>query len=238
MTRNEKARNCLFALGVLFVGLAPVLMLWPDTTQGQSVFFLLSGVILCLLSRMDDISEIGLLGLKAKLKRAINEAHATLEQVRSLAKIAAASSLSNTARSGLWGGIPDDMKLNYLEETQSVLSQLGYGAEEIKEVCQDYHNCILRNYGQTLLGGGASRVPSDLDSKPIDLTEWHTLRERQGDFPVSPEELKSFFEKYHFINEDLCRRLNGYAHYWNTKEFLDFEDYKNRKEWPHLRVRE
>ena len=224
----------LFTVGILYVAAAPGLFFVIGNAKEPAVFLLISGVLLAVLSRFEDVSELGLFGLKAKIERALNDAYATLEQVKEFAKIFAVSSLSNMARSGWWGGIPEEQTREMLRSTQETLRKLGCSEEEITEISKDFHDCQLCDYRQTILGGGGSQIPKSDDQEC--QREWHALRERPESPPVHPDELKAFFEKHNFMTDELRKRLDGYAHYYKHHEFQDFEDFKNRQKWPSLKA--
>ncbi len=237
MKDNRKPRawqRILFALGIVYVAAAPALFFLIQDAKEPAVFLLISGVLLAVLSRFDDVSELGLFGLKAKIERALTHAYATLEQVKELSKIFAVSSLSNTARSGWLGGIPEEQTREILKSTQETLRRLGCSEQEIKEVSKDFHDCQLAEYRQVLLGGGGSQIPQSDDQEC--QREWSSLRDRHETPPVRPDELKDFFEKHNFMTDENRKRLAGYVHYYEHKEFQDFEDFKNRQKWPSLKA--
>ncbi len=224
----------LFGMGILYVIVAPALSFMIDNPKEPAVFFLISGVLLTVLSRFDDVSELGLFGLKAKIEHALRDAYATLEQVKEFAKISAMSSLSNTARSSWWSGIPDQQTREMLKSTQEVLRKLGCSEQEIVEISKDFHDCQLLDYRQVLIAGGESKIPNSKDQAC--QKEWLELRDRPESPAVHPDELKHFLEKHNFMTEENKKRLEGYAYYYKYNEFQDFEDFKNRRKWPRLRA--
>ncbi|MGH1399395.1 MAG: hypothetical protein ACRBCT_09295 [Alphaproteobacteria bacterium] len=235
MSRNNKSQfwqKTLFTIGIIYVVSAPGLFFIIETAKEPAIFLLISGTLLAVLSRFDDVRELGLFGLKTKIEKAVDEAYATLDQVKEFAKIFAVSSLSNTARSGWWGGIPEDQTRELLKSTQDTLRKLGCSEQEIEEISQDFHDCQLTEYRVTLLGGGASQVPKTTDDTCQEA--WSALRKRPETPPVLPQELSDFFEKYNFMTEEHSRRLDGYTYYFENKEFQDFDDFKNREKWPSL----
>lgn len=232
-TKSKIWQTCLFIAGIIYIAGAPALFILVSNAKEPAIFLLISGVLLTVLSRFNDVSELGLFGLKAKIEKAISEAYATLEQVKEFAKVVATVSLSNTARSGWLGGIPEDQSRKILQETKNTLQELGCSDEEIKEATQDYHNCQLTEYKSVLLHGGGSQVPESDDKKFIE--EWRELTKRRESNPVTPYEIRSFFEKYNLMTEEHQKRIDGYEYYFNKQEFLDYEDYKNRRKWPRLK---
>nr|MBI1231875.1 hypothetical protein [Cytophagales bacterium] len=234
MSKNNKSfwTKALFTIGILYVLVAPALFFLIENAKEPAVFLLISGVLLAILSRFDDVRELGLFGLKTKIEKAVDEAYATLDQVKEFAKIFAVSSLSNTARSGWWGGIPEDQTRELLKSTQDTLRKLGCDEQEIKEISKDFHDCQLTEYRVTLLGGGVSQIPKTTDDTCQEA--WSALRGRPETPPVPPQELRDFFEKYNFMTDEHSRRIDDYAYYFENKEFQDFDDYKNRKKWPSL----
>lgn len=167
-------------------------------------------------------------GVEAEMREVLEEAKATLEQVKSLAKISAFSSLANTARSGWLGGVPEEFKLEIIQTTEKQLTELGFISSEVLEITRDYHNCILATYKAHLLG--YQPVFVDVTQQEI-IREWTILRETPIATPVHPKVLHTYFDKLGLI-ETYQKRLEGYEHYFNHQKFLDFEDFKNRRSWP------
>jgi hypothetical protein len=236
MTRQKRTRiqKALFGLGIIYILGAPLIFLLPINAKEPAIFLLVSGALLTILSRFEDITELGLFGLKAKVERALGEAQVTLEQVKELAKISAISSLSNTARSGWIGGIPDDLQQEILTSTEETLKKLGYTDDEIKEITEDFYNCRLTSYRQTLLAGGSMEIPSGENREAE--KEWKDLR-KWGIKPMPPEILRAFFTKYIVMTTELEKRLNDYEHYFKTRTLPDLEDYKDQENWPRLTLK-
>lgn len=227
-------KNFLFWLGIFYIAVTPIVFFLSGNEKELSIFLIISGALLVVLSRFEDVSELGLFGLKAKIDRAVKEAYATIEQVKEFAKISAKASLSNTARSGWWGGIPDDQCGQILETTRATLLQLGCTEQEIEAIEHDFHNCQLSEYKSVLLAGGVRKIPKHNNKNC--LPEWEELRGRPVFPPIAPKELKDFFKKYGFMTEENKKRLAGYEYYFNHRKFLDFDDFKNRKNWPRVQT--
>jgi len=225
--------KALFPLGVVYIVAAPILFLFSENAKEPAIFVLISGALLAIFSRFDDVSELGLFGLKAKIERVLNDAYATLEQVKKFAKIISISSLSNTARSGWMGGMPEDQKREILVSTLEGLDQLGCDELEIRQISEDFHDCQLLEYRQVLLGGGGCQTP---DTKDEQLRkEWNDLIDKPVNPPISPNELNTFFEKFNLMTQENRMHLEGYKYYFENHEFQNFDDFKNREKWPRLK---
>ena len=240
--QSTKLEKWLIGLAIFYIAISPILYVLLPSLDKAAVFTLISGVLLAILSRFRDVTELQLLGLKAKIERALQEAAVTLEQVKGLAEFSAIASLSNTARSGWIGGIPDKQSMEMLKSVEQTLSGLGFEKKEIEKITADYHDCILVGYKHGILAGGSSTVPSGLeklseDDKRECQKEWGELRSAPVSPPLHPDKLKAFLEKYGFLDQDLTKRLKDYAHYYEHHEFNDFSDYENREKWPSLTKR-
>lgn len=209
-----------------FFILAPFHVIYYNGNITTAFILLASGVLIFLVPRFDRIREISILGvMKAKLERKIEEAAATLEELRELAIVFSKSALYHTARSGFWGGITDEQRHQiYLDINQSLVN-LGIDTAVIEHPNLEYHNCILRQFYTCLIG---HQVP-----RPNDCREdWKELRGREIDNPPSPEELNQFFRENDFLDEKHESILEEYEYYYNNKEFKNFRIFENRDNWP------
>lgn len=216
----------IVAMALVFVPALYVFVMNPEIKTATLLAG--AGLLIAFLSRFNDIIELSGFGVSAKLKDTIKEAHATIEQVKDLAMVLAKSSLSNTARSGWWGGLTDDQSQEFFKETVDVLKAVGLSENQIFEAGRDFQNCILRSYYMSLLG--QTTIP-DTDNSEL-RKEWELLRKCPVETPHKVDVLKAFFIKYDLMTKDVQKRLDDYEYYFTHHEFKDFADYKNRDNWP------
>jgi hypothetical protein len=224
-------KKFLYFMAIAYIASAPFVFFLDGESAKLASLVLTSGVLLAVFSRWNDVTELSLLGLKAKIEKALDETHATIEQVKELAKIMSVSSLANTARSGWWGGILEDQRLEIFDSTVLGLTQLGFKQKEIDSITQDYINCTMANYKSKLLG---SQIPDQATQECHQ--EWLALRHQPVADPLHPDRLRAFFDKHIVMNDVLKKRIDGYDHYYKHHKFLDFEDYKSGSNtgWPRL----
>ncbi len=223
----------LFCIGVISIILSPIAyQLSPTNNLG--IMVLCVGALLVVLSRFEDVTELSLLGLKAKLEKALIETTVALEEIKDLARIMSISSLSNTARSGWLGGLPTELKETILRDTIKALKKLKFSEEEIYSITKDYHDCVLATYCYFLIGN-QSQI---LSSESAECNQEHKFLRNNVLPPVPPERIQKFFDDFMVIDAATQRRIDGYKYYFEKQAFLDREDFIAAQEregrWPML----
>lgn len=186
-----------------------------------STILLISGAMLGIFYRLNDLTELSLGGFKAKLEKTLNETLATIQQVKELAKISSLSSLYNTGRSGFWGGLSVDQKQEVFSKTVTVLKNLGVENVEIEGVTKDFHDCVLVSYRSLLFG---HQIPENASQECHN--QWSSFRGCPFSPAITPNRMRSFFENHIEMDSNLERLLDDYEFYYKNHAFKDIEEYK------------
>jgi hypothetical protein len=168
-------------------------------------------------------------GLEARTRKIVEDAQATLEQVRATLKIAAQANLSLAARAGRWGPVfLFDEKEAMLESTKAALERLGVPATERAEIFRDYHDTVRFDYAMAALG---QSTPPAVHSDPRVMVEWTRLHQGLRAIPTA-DEVQAFLNLSGVVaNEVQLELLKDLRHYEKHHE------HRRRNEWRELHDR-
>jgi hypothetical protein len=175
-----------------------------------SVF--LAGALL-LAANSDRIAKIraGAGGFEAETRAIIDEARATIEQLRLVAKIAIQANLSLVMRAGRIGGFTHDEKENIRRLSLAALDQLGVSAAEQEDMFREWHTVTRFDYAFQLLG--RHTVPEQVQRNPELQAEWSALR--KGGFANIPSSntVEGFLRKAGMLDDEAQQLLEDYRFY-------------------------
>lgn len=159
--------------------------------------------------------KAGMGGIEAETRAVIDEARATIEQLRQVGKIAVQASLSLVMRSGRLGGFSDDEKEEIRRNSEAVLNEIGVTASEREDIFRDWHRVTCFDYTHFLLG--RNQTPNELQEKPALQAEWDALR--RGGFANVPnaDAVAAFLTKAGMINAARAELLEDYRFYEREK---------------------
>lgn len=180
---------------------------------------LLTGAAAVLLTRLDDIRKLKLGSLEAELERKIDEARATIEQLRHLARVIAEPALSAIAMQGQWRR---ELSFSYRYEMQqridNALEQFGLSVKERQEIAHVWSILVAR--------GLAFRAVGDLkNGHPEHAERIEQLFPKDGGRPAPPSDVRQFLEENRLLDDERARHLTDYEHFWKTGEVLHPEDW-------------
>lgn len=122
----------LFGVGVVIAVLVPVPLALITKSPSYGVLCFVSGTLAVLFSRLDVLEEVSVGPLKAKLRLAISEANATIEQLRSLGGDLSDATLSLLMATEFMDGMGIAKKFELHQRIVNCLRSLGASAEQVK----------------------------------------------------------------------------------------------------------
>jgi hypothetical protein len=127
----------VFWIGIVLAGVGPsFLILIGFGEAGWAA--LISGVVMMLASRFEDILELTVGPVRAKLREKVQEADTTLAETRNLASLLTSTSLSLVKRSGQIGGYTDEEQNQIAQEFRDSLGKVGTDETKIDELFEDW----------------------------------------------------------------------------------------------------
>lgn len=173
----------------------------------------LLAAVLILAANADRISRLkaSATGFEAETRAIIDEARATIDQLRAVAKIAVQANLSLVMRSGRWGGFSFDEKESIRQASLHALDALHIPKKEQEGMFCDWHKVNRFDYVHLLLG--RHTVPKEVQGKTELQVEWGKLR--GGGFDGNPTAaiVEEFLRKAGMLDTEHAELLEDYRYY-------------------------
>mgnify|MGYP000066253256 CR=1 FL=1 len=169
--------------------------------------------ILILAANADRISRLkaSATGFEAETRAIIDQARATLDELRIVLKIAVQGNLMLVMRAGRWGGFSVDEKEKIHIASLAALNQLGVPKAEQEAMFHDWHIVNRFDYVHLLLG--RSTIPKEIQENNELISEWKKLREGGFENISSPDVVEEFLRKSGMLNSEIMELLADYRFY-------------------------
>lgn len=122
----------LFYVGIVLAVLAPLPLAIISDSNAYEITSFVSGILAIIISRIETLEELTIGPLSAKLRAAVSEANATVDQVRSLAADLSDVTLTLLVSTEFMGGMQPREKFKLHEKIVAALLALGASAEQIE----------------------------------------------------------------------------------------------------------
>lgn len=150
--------NILFWISVVWVLLVPVgISVLLDHTTGSWIAAV-CGAFVVFTSKIDDLSELSLGPLKAKLRAKIEEANATIDQLRRVAVTSAEATLTDLMAGSFMGGITVDKRFEIHDKIIDSLIEIGATRAQIDSAKLDWNKGISLIYHRTIKDAVGRRI--------------------------------------------------------------------------------
>lgn len=205
---------------LLMLTLAMVLALLGKPTEMGLI--IVAGAISIAFLNIDRIQRFKGAGFEAEMKQAVEQAHATLDQLRTLAAASAESTLSTLMAGNFMGGTTLASRLDLHDRLIKSLEEIGVSESQIdraeslwkKGVGIIYHRGI-----HCRLEGRKERNQVNMDASP-QVREaakqfQDMLRFEEWEAP-SPEAMAQFIESKEIMSPEVSELLSDYRHFQAT----------------------
>lgn len=206
--------------------------LWAVVAFGFGVFFIFQNrewamaglfpvmLIFLFFANLDKISEIEWLGGKAKTREVVNEARATIDQIRKLAVVFAENIITGVVTSGRWGGSGAETHERVRKDIIAILRELGVDEIGIKNAQATFVKYIAFDHVHHILDHAP---PTPEKSEFID--RWNDLMQRSsfGSEMPPPDEIERFFIDCGNLDEKTKESINDYRYFLEHHEFRNLE---------------
>jgi hypothetical protein len=118
------------------------------------------GAFVALMARLEDLAEVSLGPVRAKMREALSEAAATIKQLRQVAASLATSALSELMAGSFQEGIPLTRRLELYDQVMEDLDKLGILEEQRRQATAEWQNDIHLIYCRII------RMALDKQSEP------------------------------------------------------------------------
>ncbi len=175
-------------------------------------------------------------GIEAELRTAVDEANATIEQLRAVATSIAKSSLSTSIAAPFWGGLPTSKRVVLDYSTIQALKEIGVSSSQLDDACDLWR----RGMGIVFHNAVRSRMPHQVNGHTVNLDataeqketgkEFEGLMEFKSWTSPSSTAIHDFLLARSMITPEIEEIIKDYAHFEQTSElrrpeaFVAFSD--------------
>lgn len=209
------AKGILFWSGVLFVLFVPLLVGFVSKSANLAWLAAICGAFVTVMSRFDDLSELAMGPMQAKLRRAVEEAYATLDQVRELGVIIGRSTLTQLIAGEFMDGMSLAERLRIHDQVKAALQSLGVDQNGIGRAEEQWRKGITLIYFRAVraaieAGRSPSRPPTELQEVGKEFQKLLTFDEWKAPAPV---EMEGFVEAHRVATDDVMMWIDDYRHF-------------------------
>lgn len=215
-------KNFLFWMGVLIAVFVPVpLAIWLDSARFGVLCFV-SGSLSVLFSRIDVLEELSVGPLKAKLREAISEAHATVEQLRTLGADLSGVTLSLLIATEFMGGMDVKAKFELHRKIIECLTDLGASQEQIQGAQNNWVKGVSIMYYRLIrkaIEDRASFSHINLDAEDNEMAASNDIHAKANidlwNVPT-PVEMRDILQKHSITKPEVLAWIADYESFLKT----------------------
>lgn len=213
-TRESFTRNAAIAIGAGLILVAPTLVYLVTKDGLAATFALVSATLFTLLLRFDEMSEVAVGPLRVALSKKIEEATATLAQLRTITRTISRTLLTDLASGSFMDGMSTTTRLALHDEVIAELKSLGMSGDEIRDVETDWRKAMgviyWRAVGKALEPSFAATGPTRNDT----VSRWNALLRIDTWHTPSPAEMERFCANEQLlVTPDAREWLEDYRHF-------------------------
>jgi len=223
-------RACVSVVGVLLIiGVAPAL-LWFRQDEGAALTMAALGIAAFLLVRIDEVAELSLGPLKARMKETIAQANATIDQLRTvtlqLSRATLAALISTGLNDNMMGSdfannsMTLEQRLASQDRVISSLEEIGATKDQIADATQHwrrgigiiYHRILARAIRDAMLAASAAQ-PAQPNKPIIPFQPLLNYPNWQG---ASPKEMEEFCRQHAVLTPNIQQWIEDYRYFLDT----------------------
>lgn len=218
------AKKALFWFGAIFTIVAPIVIGTGFADPSTSWVAALCGAFITFISKLDEIAELSLGPVKAKMRETILQATATIEQVQSIAKNISETTLTSlmAGNFGFSDGLNLEARLNLHDRMLESLKEIGISETDISELDEKWEQGIGVIYHRAiapLIDGRETpnRVNTNATSNQLKARKgWDELLEFDDWKAPTPEAMKSYLKRVDLLTPEINAWVNDYSHFCET----------------------
>jgi hypothetical protein len=221
----------LFWVGVVFTIVAPIIIGIGFDDTSTSWVAALCGAFITFVSKLNEISELSLGPVKAKMKEKIDEVNTILQHLREALTVTSQTALTDLIAGGMIGGMSLSKRLELHENIIANLRAIGASDEQISLAERDWRKGISIVYFRTIqvvLEGRKSPNTVNFETPKDKKQASHEIGElldfKSWNVPT-PHQIRSVLTRHSIEDEDTESWINDYEH------FLDHNEIRRREEF-------
>jgi hypothetical protein len=219
--QNTKSGKILFLIGIIYTLTVPTALVIHGSASAATITLAI-GVFVTFMARLEGLSKFKVGFMEAEMKQVIEEANATLEQLRSVASSVAKSALLDSMAANFILGTPIENRLAIHDQIIESLKGVGLSDKEMSDVTDMWNRGIGMLFQMAIYhkmtGGHRSgeakynKVTAAMANKfqaMYDISKWKA---------ASPQELKQFLVEHKLLTDETSQLVEDYQHFFNTRD--------------------
>jgi hypothetical protein len=217
--RSTLQERITFGIGVAFVLIAPSTIGLLTSNPTLPWVSLVSGAFITIVSKIDSLAEFSLGPLKARMREAVEEATATIDQLRDLATSVTSAFLTNLIAGSFMGGMSNDRRFRMHDELMKQLTLLGASEQHLRRADEEWRSGVGVIFHRII---GSRMITEAKPSTTKDHNDLHSEIQALLDFPnlkaAAPEHFEDFALKHNILTTDVQAWIDDYRHFQLTGE--------------------
>lgn len=216
----------MFWFGVIFTAFAPIVIWTIFENTAIAWIAALCGAFITFMSKINDIAELSAGPVRAKMRETIQDANATIEQVRQIARSISETTLAAlmAGNFGFQDGLTLDSRLALHDDLINSLREIGVPDKRILKSDKKWRRGIGVIYHRAiapLIDG--RKVPHQIN---VDATVeqkqaregWDELLDFDQWKAPTPDEMSAYLTSAGVLTHEMSEWIDDYRHYLETGE--------------------
>lgn len=217
-------KSVLFWLGVLFTLAAPIIVGTVLRDPSTTWVVALCGAFVTLLVKLDDLVELSLGPVKAKMRETVIEAHATVDQLRTVAAVTAKASLTDLMSSNFMSGTTLKTRLDLHDSVIAALKSIGASDSAVRDADEMWRRGIGVTYHRAILKRIQQQTTRRTDNDPVSdekrraPNEFQELLDFENWLAPTPNVIRAFLTSKDLMTPEISLWIDDYEHFIGTGE--------------------
>jgi hypothetical protein len=210
----------VFWAAVLYAGIAPQVISFYGGSAGASWLATWCGPFVAFMAKFDDLAEFSLGPLRAKMRKTIDEANATLGQLREVATSMVTATLTDVMAGDFLGGMTRAKRLELHDKLMDQLQALGVSDEQRERADADWHKGICTIYCRIISNTATKHAKSFMKIAKYNKisNEFNTMIKWATWDAAIPAQLKALCQTHDLLTSEVSQWLEDYQNYLETGE--------------------
>lgn len=223
---KDTARKILFWFGVSFTIVAPIVIGTGFKDPSTSWVAALCGAFITFISKLDEIAELSLGPVRAKMRETIQQANVTIEQVQKIAKDISETTLTAlmAGNFGFSDGLNLATRLDLHDRLVQNLIEIGVSDKDIFELDTKWKQGIGVIYHRAIAPLIDDReVPHKINVNATNAQNqaragWDELSEFEQWKAPTPGEMTNYLKSVGLLTGEISEWIDDYRHFLDTGE--------------------
>ena len=224
--KKDTAKKSLSWFGVFFTIIAPIVIGTGFADYSTSWVAALCGAFITFISKFDEIAELSLGPVRAKMRETIQQANATIEQVQRIARNISETTLTAlmAGNFGFTDGLNLESRLDLHYRLVQSLKEIGIPDKDISELDAKWKQGIGVIYHRAIAPLIDDREephlvnPNATEEQKKAQAGWDELLEFEQWKAPTPAEMTIYLESVGFLTDEINEWIGDYRHFLKTGE--------------------